>query len=1519
MSRVEAAKEQFRSWSPPEPVDIPYKEDVWTALMFRFVNRPPLAVIVRTVQMLEQVYQHPRWFERWSDERLVDVGTVEYRLSNANIRALAVADAVFRMAHMLVTKMPPPVAVGGLAKMIYPDFTQVNTVIFLYHRLAEAIPSWPMVAYDLFALCNLVLQRVMSDSERRKKVQMLCVYVAGWRFINAGQPLSQCNPWDLAVGLVRAVVTNSKARAALQELGATPLSEAAMQNLRSIAEPMEKQERDWAATQAATALEHIRRAQAAVQQLAPADTGAVEAEVEAEVAADVAAEAPLLGAGGATEDAWLKRHETDAKWETLFGAVGFVASKGRMGVPMTGMALGPHRKFVTVMQRPAVKAERTIADTGALRNLLIESMFSTSACRESVVQPTLVKWSIDVRLPAPVKGTPSGRPSTIRAGNPPPGQQTSVQSGALRPNPGRIISASKFVNGTLEEFVRDKLKNKQAIDPTTALRMGKQLLGALMCAHALSIVHNDVQPKNVWVHSTPQGVECRLAGWDHAALQLDSATSERTLPVEESEWMSPEALVMPQFHGMTSDVWAVNLMVAWMMGVPGVRVSSTEEPLLMWVAPAKERTTPRMRRFVHWLRILGIPSELQWRQSIGFDIPFGQVGSAIVQMGRLPDEEWITYVRGKETRREAQAQARRAKRVTSAAASAAEAVAAEIEEPAAGAAAAASDDPFSIVYAGGDPILEEGEVVDGVTSEEGVSTEEEGVLVAAEEEEEEKAEPVNADALHEAFRNSFPLHLEPVREWFESMFTFTPVQRGVGNALRAYDMTLQTLRTAAPVVVGRQVVKPDEGRELRITSTSETWMVQRGRDRIAGNFRALTTVELNNFFPKLHDELQGCSEDERTALIELQSQVLHLHTIDLPTAILTDMCLHAIKTLPICAIITSVQAEIPGWETMHGLRVFQGMVRPLWFSTLMACDCAGLTLNQPVVEVMHAMEGRLVERSRAARPLDSEQYTVFSLDVPMTVYVIPPLFRAISQQVNNTIKAGEVEVPVWFVRNDVWGVFPRFKLLTLLTAMLEPVSPSRQTSLARPVTLPKYEVENRELLAAAARVTGPVREDPIESISWEELRRRIASGTLTTVQVAEMKQLFPHHAIQLERAGFSIQLTNRGDKVCSFDVTNSILRRAAFTSDCIDKIPMLLALSNAMLGARTFVVVERWTMEGSIKTPLAPFVRRIGAAISDDAALAMQGWLSWLHEGRFQNVGNLVKHKFQYFTVTGREWRLIRGAPPASLMDVSNVGTWVADWMYWTSNALSMRSSAMSMLARYSGDETPTAKWVEAEAAVALQVAEMQASQARRVAEEAAAVRREERALLARIFAEVEAERTVDQEELFFNVHDDPLTENGYIWLTTTDGNEWRTTPAGRMWLEGPVGRRFMARREREVREERILQRQRLGLHETPEVREMRMRKETMDRLREERETNLLLQKEREAQRRAFNAHLDDKERAMRVAEEQRLARLAEDRRVIAQRAEQMERQNALIAQERLAFQQALVAHRQQLQDAAQA
>jgi len=125
-----------------------------------------------------------------------------------------------------------------------------------------------------------------------------------------------------------------------------------------------------------------------------------------------------------------------------------------------------------------------------------------------------------------------------------------------RDDGGHLYLVMELLDG---EVLEDRLLGR-GLDTREALEVGRQLLGALVAAHARGVVHRDIKPENLFLVGAPSGsVRLKIVDWGIAKLtQPDPAISFQTLDgmiLGTPEYMSPElcrgAPVSP-----AADLWA---------------------------------------------------------------------------------------------------------------------------------------------------------------------------------------------------------------------------------------------------------------------------------------------------------------------------------------------------------------------------------------------------------------------------------------------------------------------------------------------------------------------------------------------------------------------------------------------------------------------------------------------------------------------------------------------------------------------------------------------------------------------------------------------------------------------------------------------------------------------------------------------------------------------------------------------------------------------------------------------------
>jgi eukaryotic-like serine/threonine-protein kinase len=190
---------------------------------------------------------------------------------------------------------------------------------------------------------------------------------------------------------------------------------------------------------------------------------------------------------------------------------------------------------------------------------------------------------------------------------------------------GGTFIVMELVNApTLAELVRDS----GPLPVERVAEIGAQVASALEAAHAAGIVHRDVKPGNVMV---PEPGMAKLADFGIASLQGDPQLTSTGLVIGSPAYMAPEQ-AKGEESGPPADFWALGATMFYAVeGEPpfdrgtsiatlaavvndpprGSRRAGPLTPLLTALLskdPGSRPTGPKVRAWLHWLRVVALPS-----------------------------------------------------------------------------------------------------------------------------------------------------------------------------------------------------------------------------------------------------------------------------------------------------------------------------------------------------------------------------------------------------------------------------------------------------------------------------------------------------------------------------------------------------------------------------------------------------------------------------------------------------------------------------------------------------------------------------------------------------------------------------------------------------------------------------------------------------------------------------------------------------------------------------------------------
>lgn len=148
------------------------------------------------------------------------------------------------------------------------------------------------------------------------------------------------------------------------------------------------------------------------------------------------------------------------------------------------------------------------------------------------------------------------------------------------------------------ESLESHLEQLGPLEPTRAYEILSQLGHALSAAHDLGVVHRDLKPDNIFLaRSRTSSSELMVKVLDFGLATVVEASTRNTTALGSPLWMAPEQTQTNEPITLSTDVWAIGLIVFRMLsgkhywkGIDGSLVSLMREVVLDPLVPASQRS-----------------------------------------------------------------------------------------------------------------------------------------------------------------------------------------------------------------------------------------------------------------------------------------------------------------------------------------------------------------------------------------------------------------------------------------------------------------------------------------------------------------------------------------------------------------------------------------------------------------------------------------------------------------------------------------------------------------------------------------------------------------------------------------------------------------------------------------------------------------------------------------------------------------------------------------------------------------
>jgi MAP/microtubule affinity-regulating kinase len=140
----------------------------------------------------------------------------------------------------------------------------------------------------------------------------------------------------------------------------------------------------------------------------------------------------------------------------------------------------------------------------------------------------------------------------------------------VRQEPTSIHLILEYIAGSsLESFVKSR-----QLDSTECKKIFKQILSALNYCHSLGVAHRDLKPSNILIDS---GKKIKIIDFGFASLKADS---QLKFYCGTPEFMAPELMMQKAYYGQKVDVWALGVILFFLVSKKYPFVGRNERDLL---------------------------------------------------------------------------------------------------------------------------------------------------------------------------------------------------------------------------------------------------------------------------------------------------------------------------------------------------------------------------------------------------------------------------------------------------------------------------------------------------------------------------------------------------------------------------------------------------------------------------------------------------------------------------------------------------------------------------------------------------------------------------------------------------------------------------------------------------------------------------------------------------------------------------------------------------------------------------